>query len=255
MLIDSHCHLTHIEGLSVEELVENALANKVTQMLNICVDRSDFKPNLKVSQTHQAVRSTIGMHPCDIDVHDESIWDDMRALIEKHPDVFIGIGETGLDYYHSQELKKEQQAFFCNHIDLATDYDLPLVVHSRSAPDDTVGIIKEKSPKKAIIHCFTESKKMAEQCLDLGCYISFSGIITFKNAAELREVVDIVPLERMLIETDSPYLAPVPYRGKTNQPAYVSEVARKVAEIKGISFESVANQTTQNFKSLFNWSL
>ena len=192
----------------------------------------------------------MGIHPLDLADQVEAV----DALIElANNERVIAIGETGLDYYYSQDRKGEQQESFHNHLRASAATGKPCIVHTRDARDDTLAIIREASdPNVAgVLHCFTESLEMAKAALDLNFYIAFSGIITFKNAAELREVVAQVPLERMLVETDSPYLAPVPYRGKKNEPKNVVEVAQCVADIKGISFEQVVEQTAENFDRLF----
>ena len=253
MLIDSHCHINHLKERTPAQIVSEATAKDVTNMLSICVERSDIDDLIMLVDTYPSICATLGIHPCDVHNH---TFEDLTAISElmtKKRSQFIGIGETGLDYYYTKEHEMLQKAFFEKQINLAKEHNCPVIIHSRSASDDTISILKQNIYEKAIIHCFTESLSMAKACLDLGAFISFSGIITFKNAHELKEVVKYVPLERMLVETDSPYLAPVPHRGHENQPAYVYYVAQAVAELKNVSFEAVASQTTQNFQNLFGW--
>lgn len=183
----------------------------------------------------------------------EEPFDYQRLLRLAQDEKVVAIGETGLDYYYSIENKSLQQSVFAQQIEIANQLSKPVIVHTRSARDDTIAILRENNAQKCggVLHCFTENWGMAKQALDLGFYISISGIITFKNAQELRDVVRQVPLERLLVETDSPYLAPVPYRGKQNQPAYTREVCEYVATLKGLSAEDFAQITTQNFERLF----
>lgn len=253
MLIDSHCHINHLKKRTPDEIVKEAQNNGVDYMLSICVERSDIDDLTNLIENYTMICATLGIHPCDVHNHSIEDLDFISNLLDKKRNQFIGVGETGLDYYYSKEYETLQKSFFEKQINLAKQHDCPVIVHSRSAPEDTVAIIKNNPHKKVIIHCFTESMEMAKACLDLGAYISFSGIITFKNANDLRDVVKYVPLDRMLIETDSPYLAPVPHRGHENQPAYVYYVAKAVSELKNLTFEQVADKTTLNFKSLFNW--
>jgi TatD DNase family protein len=254
MLIDSHCHLNHIEAYSVPEMLFLAQSKEVTHFLTICVEKKDINELRKLVKTHDNIKASIGIHPCDIQNHDRAtIYEEIKHTLNVDSDIFIGIGETGLDYYHSTQYKKLQQESFEKHIEIAKLYNRPVIVHSRKAPDDTVAILKNHKPEKVIIHCFTEDEKMAKKCLDAGYTLSFSGIITFKNAQYLRDIVSMVPLEQLLVETDSPYLAPSPFRGKVNQPAYVTEVVRKVAEIKNVTYQKIADTTSSNFRNLFGW--
>lgn len=253
MLIDSHCHINHLKERSPAQIISEASTKDVSHMLTICVERSDIDDLVELVNTYPQICATLGVHPCDVHNHTSEDLAYISKLITENRSKFIGVGETGLDYYYSKEHESLQKTFFIDQINLAKEHNCPVVVHSRSAPEDTVSILKENAHDKVIIHCFTESMSMAKACLDLGAYISFSGIITFKNATELKEVVKYVPLERMLVETDSPYLAPVPHRGHENQPAFVYYVAQAIAELKNRPFDQVATQTTQNFKNLFGW--
>ena len=254
MLIDSHCHINHIKQRTPEEIIDHAKKHRVTQMLSICVEKKDIATLIALTQQFPEVKASIGIHPCDVQKHDlKVIFDEIEAYLDQHPNTFIGIGETGLDYYHTKAYQKEQHIAFIRQIQIAKERQKPLIVHSRSAPEDTVAILKDHDAEKVIIHCFTEQQKMAQQCLELGYTLSFSGIITFKSAQYLRDIIADVPLDQLLVETDSPYLAPVPFRGKENQPAHVLEVAKKVAEIKNKTLETIAEKTSENFKRLFGW--
>ncbi|MBR9828014.1 MAG: TatD family hydrolase [Oceanospirillales bacterium] len=254
MLIDSHCHLDMLDlsrhDNTLDNVIAAAQAKQVEKMLCVCVDLNAFDSMYQTASRFDNVWFSAGTHPLHVE---ESPFDRERlAQLAADPRV-VALGETGLDYYYSTDALEQQQASFAGHLELAGALDLPVIVHTRDAREDTIRLIREhgNTESAGVLHCFTESLDMAKAALDLGYMISFSGIISFRNAAELREVVKAVPLERLLVETDSPYLAPVPYRGKQNQPAYVAEVAACVAELKGISVEAVAEQTTANFHQLF----
>lgn len=254
MLIDSHCHLDMLDlarhDHSMDNVIAAARARDVQQMLCVSVDLNRFDAMYRTASGYDNVWFSAGIHPLHVQ---ESPFDRQRlSALAADPRV-VALGETGLDYHYSIDTREQQQASFAGHLQLAGELDLPVIVHTREAREDTLRLIREHgNPDSAgVLHCFTESLEMARAALELGYLISFSGIITFRNAAELREVVKAIPLERMLIETDSPYLAPVPYRGKPNQPAYVAEVAACVAELKGVPVEQVAEQTTANFHQLF----
>lgn len=254
MFIDSHCHLDMLDLSRHDNSLDNIMAaareRQVGQMLCVCVDLNRFDSMVSVAQSQSNVWFSAGIHPLHVE---ESPFDRERlAELAQNPRI-VALGETGLDYHYTKETLEQQQSSFAGHLQLAAEMDLPVIVHTRDAREDTIRLIHEhgSSESAGVLHCFTESLEMAKSALDLGYMISFSGIISFRNAAELRDVVKAVPLERMLIETDSPYLAPVPHRGKQNQPAYVADVAACVAELKGISVEQVAEQTTANFHQLF----
>ncbi len=254
MLIDSHCHLDMLDLSRHDNSLDNVIAaaqeRDVEKMLCVCVDLNKFDSMHQTAARFDNVWFSAGIHPLHVE---ESPFDrDQLAQLASDPRV-VALGETGLDYYYSTETLELQQASFAGHLQLAGELDLPVIVHTRDAREDTIRLIREhgNTASAGVLHCFTESLEMAKAALDLGYMISFSGIISFRNAAELREVVKAVPLDRMLVETDSPYLAPVPFRGKQNQPAYVAEVAACVAELKGIPVEQVAEQTTANFHQLF----
>ncbi len=254
ILVDSHCHL---DCLNLSESPNDpSLAIKrgeqagVGYFLCVCITQQTFENMLAVVEPYSNVFVSVGTHPNEI-LDKETCANEIIQLAV-HPKV-VAIGETGLDYYRTKGNITWQQARFRQHIQAAKAVGKPLIIHSRQARDDTMLILQEEQADQigGVMHCFTESWEMAEQAIDLNFYISFSGIITFQNAKELQEVVKKVPLEKILIETDSPYLAPVPFRGKSNEPANVQYVAKKVAELKNLTLDEVAQQTTENFFRLF----
>jgi len=250
MLVDSHCHLDQIDlaehGGDINTVIQNASNNGVTYILCVCINMENFVDVKHIADKYVNVFASVGVHPTERDCNEPGVDD----LVEHAKQPFIvAIGETGLDYYHCKGDVTWQQDRFRRHISAAKEVSKPLIIHSRDAREDTIAIMRSEGADEAkgVMHCFTESWEMAQQALELGFYISFSGIVTFKNAKELQAVAKQVPLNRMLIETDSPYLAPMPFRGKQNQPAYVRHVAEFLAELKGVPFEEFAAQTTQNF--------
>lgn len=254
MLVDSHCHLDFPELASqLDSVLARMRENAVTHALCISVKLEDFPQVRALAERHPQLYATVGVHP-DYDGVTEVTVDSLVSLAD-HPRV-VGIGETGLDYYRLTGDLEWQRERFRRHIRAARKCGKPLVVHTRSAAEDTLRIMREESAGEVcgVMHCFTESWKVASAAMDLGFYISFSGIVTFKNAQALKEVARKVPLERMLIETDSPFLAPVPFRGKVNQPGYVKHVAEEIARLHGVPFEEVARVTTENFHTLFRTS-
>lgn len=254
MYIDSHCHLDRIDLTPYDNDIAKAIvaANDrgVDRMLCVGIDMENAEAVIEIARSNAGVYASVGVHPMDVK---DQLAD--MAVLERlaSADEVVAIGETGLDYYYSKEAAELQQQSFSEHLGLSAKLKKPLIVHTRDAREDTIQIIKAEGDTSVggVLHCFTESWEMAKQALDLNYYISFSGIVTFKNAGELREVAKQVPLDRMLIETDSPYLAPVPYRGKKNEPKYVVEVAQCIAELRDLSVEEVARQTTENFERLF----
>lgn len=252
MYADSHCHLDRLDltpyGGDLNACLDAARARGVSRFLCIGVDLESSQQVLAVAEAHADVHASIGVHPLYLD----SLEPEVERLIElaAHPKV-VAIGETGLDYHYDPEHPADQQRRFLTHIEAARQTGKPLVVHTRAARADTLRLLREGGMSRGVLHCFTEDWATAEAALELGFYISFSGIITFGNAAELREVVAKVPLERMLIETDSPWLAPVPHRGRKNEPQYVVDVAACVAKIRGLAIETVAEVTTANYCRLF----
>lgn len=260
--IDSHCHLDMLTkaedghvAKSLTEILDAASAHQVDKMLCVAVDTERFVTMKALCAPQQArIAISAGVHPCYVD---ENHAFDLTTLTEQANDPqVIAIGETGLDFFHRAEdaIKALQYQAFEAQIALANSLQKPLIIHTRGAKSETIAMLQNYHAEKAggVMHCFTEDLETARAALDLGFYISFSGILTFKNAAALREVCAYVPMDRLLIETDSPYLAPVPHRGKTNQPAWVAHVAETVANVKAISLETVASATTDNFYRLFS---
>lgn len=253
-IVDSHCHLDALDydnlHKNIADVVQKAQARKVKHLLAVGVTLSRFEQALPLLTPFKEISLACGVHPLNIE--EEAYDSEHLRRLAQHPKV-IAIGETGLDYYYSAENKAEQQQIFADQIQLGVQLDKPVIVHTRAAKADTIALLRENQVEKCggILHCFTEDLEMATQALDLGMYISISGIITFRNAEALREVVRHIPLDRLLVETDSPYLAPVPYRGKQNQPAYTREVCEYVATLKGLSAEAFAHITTENFERLF----
>lgn len=252
MFIDSHCHLDRLDldklGTDLDGALGAARARGVTHFLCIGVDLESLPAVLAVAEAHGDVSASVGVHPLHLDSLEPEI--ERLVALAAHPRV-VAIGETGLDYHYDQDAPADQQRRFRKHIEAARRCSKPLVVHTRAARADTIAILREEGATAGVLHCFTEDWETARAALDLGFHISFSGIVTFANAVELREVARKVPLDRLLIETDSPWLAPVPYRGKTNQPAYVVEVAHAIAGLRGLSPEALGEQTSANFRRLF----
>jgi TatD DNase family protein len=251
MLVDSHCHLNFPEFAGrTDQLIQAMKEAEVGLALCISVKLEEFPQVLALAEHHPELYASVGVHPDYRDGLEPGVEELVR--LAEHPRV-VGIGETGLDYYWHKGDTAWQRERFRVHIRAARACGKPLIIHAREAAADTLRIMEEEGAGQAggVMHCFTETLDVAEKVLEMGFYISFSGIVTFKNALALREVAAAVPLERMLVETDSPYLAPVPYRGKTNEPAYVQFVAAEIAKVKGLPFEAVAAATTANFHRLF----
>ena len=252
MLVDSHCHLDFPDlAADLDSVMALMQKNQVAQALCVSVTLEDFPKVRAIAEKYPHVFASVGVHP-DYEGVSEASPEILVALAD-HPKV-VAIGETGLDYFRLKGDLEWQRERFRNHIRAARLCRKPLIIHTREAAQDTIRIMHEEGADQAggVMHCFTESWAVAEAALDLGFYISFSGIVTFKNATALKEVARRVPLERMLIETDSPYLAPVPHRGKTNQPGLVIHVAEEIAKLRGVPFDQVATVTTNNFFNLFN---
>lgn len=251
MLVDSHCHLNFSElKAQLDTLQHNMHENRVGHALCISVTLEDFPDVLEVANSSDNLFATVGVHPDYENVPLVEV--DTLIRLAAHAKV-IGIGETGLDYFRLIGDLEWQRERFRTHIRAAIATQKPLIIHTRNAAEDTIRIMREENAEqvKGVMHCFTESLDIAKQCIDMGFYISISGIVTFKNAQTLKDVVKALPLDRLLVETDSPYLAPVPYRGKTNQPAFVRYVADEIARIKNIDYSEVEKVTTENFFNLF----
>jgi len=252
-LVDSHCHLNY-KGLveSQAEILDRARNAGVTAMLNIATRESEWNAIVGTAEREADVWASVGIHPHEADAHPDV---DTAKLVARaaHPRI-VAIGETGLDYYYDHSDRDRQRASFRAHIVAARETGLPLIVHTRDAEDDTAEILADEMGKGAypgVIHCFTASADFARKALDLGLYISISGIVTFKNARDLQETATWLPADRLLVETDAPFLAPVPHRGKTGEPAFVADTARFLAGLRGASAEQLAETTTANFYRLF----
>jgi TatD DNase family protein len=251
LLVDSHCHLDFpdFEG-RLPELRAAMQANGVTHALCISTTIAGYPRVLEIASGYDNFWCSVGVHP-DTEGEQEATQAELVALAS-HPKV-VALGETGLDYFRLKGDLEWQRERFRRHIRAAREVGKPLIIHTRAAPDDTLRVMREEKASEAggVLHCFTESLDMARAAIDMGFHISFSGIVTFKNAKDLKEVARVLPLERILVETDSPYLAPVPHRGKVNQPALVKHVAEEVARLRGQSFEEIARATSENFFRLF----
>lgn len=253
MFVDSHCHLNY-KGLVKEQgaVVSRARAAGVGPMLNISTRASEWDAVVATAETHCDVWASIGIHPHEADAHAEVDTDRLLGRVD-HP-LVVAIGETGLDYYYDKSDRDRQRRSFRSHLAASRASGLPVIVHTRDAEEDTAEILADEMGKGAyggVIHCFTASQRFADIALDLGLYISISGIVTFKNAKDLHVIAASVPEDRLLIETDSPFLAPVPHRGKACEPAYVADTARFLAGLRGVSIEHLADTTTANFHRLF----
>ena len=261
MWIDSHCHLNHRnirEKGSIAELVSRAHENKVDGMLTICCRINEELDELKsISSEHTNVWHSIGTHPHDAGLEEEQ--NIKTETIQKYimsNNNCIGIGESGLDYYYDNSPHDDQKASFIKHVHVAKETNVPLIIHTREAEDDTIQILRNEGAcdgkTKVLMHCFSSNETLAKQSIDEGFYLSFSGMITFKKNDELRQIAKQVPLNRVLVETDAPYLAPMPHRGKINEPAFVSHTGAYMADLFNLTEEEFAQQTTNNFFKLFN---
>ncbi len=254
MFVDSHCHLNY-KGLVEDQaaVIARATDAGVTAMLNISTRVSEWDAVVATAEASPHIWATIGIHPHDADAHSD-INTEMLVSKSTHAKV-IGIGETGLDYFYDKSDREQQRTSFRAHIAAARETGLPVIVHTRDAEQDTAEILADEMAKGTyggVIHCFTASQEFAEKALALGLYISISGIVTFKNAKDLQASAALVPDDRLLIETDSPFLAPIPHRGRPCEPAFVADTAKFVAELRGVSIEALGRQTTDNFYRLFN---
>jgi TatD DNase family protein len=254
-LVDSHCHLDRLDLSAHDDSLEKALAaayaHGVKHMLCVCITLNDFPDMMRIVKSFDNVSASVGLHPNETHDTSEPLAQDIADLAQDNK--IVAIGETGLDYYRSTGDVEWQRERFRQHVRAARLTKKPLIVHTRQAKEDTLQIMREENAAEVggVMHCFTEDWETAAQALELGFYISLSGIVTFPNAAVIHDVAKRVPLERLLIETDSPYLAPIPYRGKSNEPAYVRYVAESIANLRGIDIDEVAQQTTDNFFRLF----
>lgn len=254
MLVDSHCHLDRLnldrypQGLT--DAVAAAHERGVEKMLCVCISEQNREQVLSIARQFENVFASVGVHPSDVENEIVSVE---RLLLWAEAEKVVALGETGLDYYYSADKSEQQKQSFANHLIAGKQKNLPVIIHTREAQEDTLSLMREHaSPESSgVMHCFTETWEMARAALDMNFFISISGIVTFKNADALREVVRKIPMDRLLVETDSPYLAPIPFRGKPNEPKYVREVAEYIAELRGVRFETLAETTSENFTRLF----
>ena len=254
MIADSHCHLdfSHLFD-QLNDVVKRAQSNQVKYLLTICTTLESFERIKLIIDKYINIYGTFGIHPHESKKYTNVDLQFILNKIRKYKKV-IGIGETGLDFYYNHSDKKTQKVSFIEHIHAASELNIPIIVHSRNAEIDTYEILKSEmknSNLKVLMHCFTGSKNFANKLIDLNCYISVSGIITFKNSTELADTISSIPIEKLLVETDSPFLAPLPYRGKFNEPSYIVHTVEKLSKIKKTSKETIMNSTTDNFKKLF----
>lgn len=252
-IIDSHCHIDRVDldafGGSIESMLDHARNLSVDKFLCVCIDLEHFDDVHTLSKSYPNIYCSVGVHPTETNCKDPTI----EELLEyAKSNRVIAIGETGLDYFHVRKDEADwQRDRFRRHIAASNQSGKPMIIHMRDSKEDTIEILSREKAEKGVMHCFAEDLETAEAAIDLGFYISFSGILTFKSAQDLREVAKQIPTERILIETDSPYLTPVPYRGKPNSPAYTYYVAEKLAEIRNTTIGEIAKVTTQNFNQLF----
>jgi len=254
LLIDSHCHLDCLDYQNlhnnVDDVLSKAAARDVGFVLSVATTLSNFKTMITVIGERKNVAFSCGVHPLNL----KEKYEYQQLLKFATASNVLALGETGLDYHYQKDNLQQQWESFCWHIAIARQLKKPVIVHTRDAREDTLTILQNEQVQDCggVLHCFTEDQAMAGKLLDLNFYLSFSGIITFRNAQSVRDIISYIPLDRLLIETDSPYLAPVPYRGKENQPAYVREVAEYIAKLKGTTIEKLAEITTDNFIKLFH---
>jgi len=255
MIIDSHCHLDYPCIYDhLDDVIKRANDNKVKYLLSICTTQDSFKKIKLIINKYKNIYGTFGIHPHETEKHKHI---DAKYIVEtkKKNNKIIGVGETGLDFFYNHSDKNVQINSFVQHIYAASELDIPIIVHTRNAEAETYDILKNESKNsklKVLIHCFTGSKDFAKKMIDLNFYISISGIITFKKSTDLVDVVKYIPNENLLVETDSPYLAPIPFRGQDNEPSFIVHTIKKISEIKKVSNETIVDYTTNNFKKLFN---
>jgi len=254
-IVDSHCHLDLIEekGIALDEILKNCEEANVRILQNICTKVSKIDQILGYTKNHDFIYASLGNHPCNVGEEPEISAKEIIDICARNEKI-IGIGETGLDYFHDTSFIEKQKRSFLEHIKASKENKLPVIIHSRDADKDMMDILETQQKSQefpALMHCFSSSDKLAKKALDLGIYISISGIVTFKNARQLQKIVKDIPLEYLLVETDSPYLAPTPNRGKINQPAFTSHVVDFIAELKNVSRETIIQKTTENFFRIF----
>ena len=254
MIIDSHCHLTYEPmSSSLDETIKRANMDGIKFLLTISTEDKSFKNILKILEKYKCVYGSYGIHPHEAKNHKNINFNDIVEKVKKNNKI-IGIGESGLDFYYNHSAKKDQIDSFLEHINASKKTNLPIIVHTRSAENETFEILNKAVKKenlKILIHCFTGSKEFAFKLLDIGAYISASGVVTFKKSQELADTFKQIPLDRLLVETDAPYLAPEPLRGKPNEPSYIVHTVKFLSKLKNISFKDLSEITTQNFFKLF----
>ena len=257
MIIDSHCHLTFGDyEEDMDLIIQNAREHGVGMILNVATNKDEYAQMVGLLEHYPFIYGAFGIHPDSIEPNNMVKIDELLDLL--HHLKIIGVGETGLDYHYETIDRKYQQESLMIHIEAARQTGLPLIIHTRDADDDMAAILQEAMiyhPFKAMLHCFSSSEKLAKKALDLGCYLSISGIITFKKSDDLRQIVKKVPLDKLLVETDAPFLAPVPYRGKRNEPAYITETVKALSELKNIPQEELEKTLENNFYTLFDKKL
>ena len=255
MIADSHCHLDYPNLYNeLDDVVNRAIKNDVKLLLTICTTVESFKRIKLIVDKYKNIYGTFGIHPHETK-NFKNMTDTLIIGYKNESKKIIGIGETGLDYYYNHSDKNIQKKIFSQHIEAAKELDIPLIVHSRDAEIDTFDILKsymKNSKLKTIIHCFTGSKDFAKKIINIGCYISISGIITFKGSNELSETISSIPIDKLLVETDSPYLTPIPNRGKSNEPSFITHTIEKLSIIRNIEKKVIIENTTNNFRKLFN---
>jgi TatD DNase family protein len=249
MLVDSHCHLDYATSEERPEILARARRAGVSTLLTIGTKISEFPAVRAIAESDPDIWCSVGIHPHEVEDEGDEALTRLVALTQ-HPKV-VGIGETGLDFYYEHSPRERQATAFRAHCAAARETGLPIIVHTRDADPETIAILAEERPPAGVIHCFSTGRELAEKALDLGFYISLSGIVTFKNAEDLRATVRDLPLDRLLVETDAPYLAPMPLRGKRNEPAFIIHTAARVAELKGVSSDELSRVTSENFFRLF----
>ncbi len=253
--IDSHCHLDMTNyGDKLADVLHHAQKNRVKKIITIGIDIQSSRAAVKLAQKYQEIFPSIGIHPHDVANITEKTYEEIRLLFRQHKEIIAGYGEIGLDYAKMYSEKEIQKDHFAKQLNLAHEFQLPIIIHCRDAQNDLLEILKTHAPFEhgGVIHCFSGDMEFAQQVLALGFYISIPGIVTFKNANELKEVAAKIPLTKMLIETDGPFLAPVPFRGKRNEPAYIAYTAEHIAQLRGVSIDEIAQATSQNAETLFS---
>jgi TatD DNase family protein len=257
-LIDSHCHLDMDSyGDDLDAILTRALEHGVKSIVTIGIDEQSSIAAIKLAHKYPFIKATVGIHPHDVEQIDDSTYARLQKLVQENKDQVVAYGEIGLDYVKNYSPKSTQLRRFEEQLALAKDLDLPVIIHDREAHEDCLALLQAMAPfpKGGVMHCFSGNSTLAEKVLDLGFYISIPGVVTFKNGLTLQEIASKIPLESMLLETDGPFLSPAPWRGKRNEPAYVAYTAQKIAELKGITIEEVAEQTSTNTLNLFQYTL